>query len=194
MPAMPVPVAGERESLLEYLRYQHSAFLAVSRGLTDEQARLSPTVSTLCIGGLIKHVTTMEYAWTQQVISEDPLPDDPRSLTGMMADHADQYRVHDDESLEGLLATFREQNAETLHVFGEADLDAPIVVPAHIQMIYEDPHWTTRWVLLHIIEEMARHAGHADVIRETIDGSTMYQLLADLEGWAAAARARAAQA
>jgi hypothetical protein len=67
MPAMPVPVAGERESLLEYLRYQHSAFIAVSRGLTDEQARRTPTTSTLCIGGLIKHVTTMECAWTQQV-------------------------------------------------------------------------------------------------------------------------------
>jgi hypothetical protein len=44
-----------------------SAFLAVSHGLTDEQARSTPTVSTLCIGGLIKHVTTMEYAWTLQV-------------------------------------------------------------------------------------------------------------------------------
>ena len=53
--------------MLEYLKYQHTAFLAVSHGLTDEQARSTPTVSTLCIGGLIKHVTTMEYAWTLQV-------------------------------------------------------------------------------------------------------------------------------
>jgi hypothetical protein len=43
-----------------------------------------------------------------------------------------------------------------------SNLDATIVVPGHVQIIYEDPHWTTRWVLLHIIEEMARHAGHAD--------------------------------
>lgn len=62
------------------------------------------------------------------------------------------------------------------------DLDATIVVPDYIQAIYEDPHWTVRWVLLHIIDEMARHAGNADIIRESIDGATMYQLLAALEG------------
>jgi Protein of unknown function (DUF664) len=77
MPAMPTPVVGERDSLLEYLQYQRNAFLAVSRGLTDEQARSTPTTSTLCIGGLIKHVTTMEYAWTRQVASGEASPDDP---------------------------------------------------------------------------------------------------------------------
>lgn len=55
-------------------------------------------------------------------------------------------------------------------------------MPDYIQAIYEDPHWTVRWVLLHIIDEMARHAGNADIIRESIDGATMYQLLAALEG------------
>jgi uncharacterized damage-inducible protein DinB len=182
MLAMPLPVAGERQGLLEYLKYQHTAFFAVSHGLTDEQARCTPTVSTLCIGGLIKHVTTMQYAWTQQVASGDPLPDDPRSLVGMMADLADQQSVHDDESLDSLLAAYRAQNAETLRVFAEADLDGTIVVPDHIQALYEDPHWTVRWALLHIIEEFTRHAGHADIIRESIDGATMYQLLAALEG------------
>ena len=181
MLAMPLPVTGERQALLEYLKYQHSAFLAVSHGLTDEQARCTPTVSALCIGGLIKHVTTMEYAWTQPVTSEDLRPDDPRSLLGMMADLADPHTFHDDESLDSLLEAYKAQNAETLRVFAEADLDATIVVPDHIQALYEDPHWTVRWVLLHIIEEFTRHAGHADIIRESIDGSTMYQLLAALE-------------
>ena len=182
MLAMPLPVAGERQGLLEYLKYQHSAFLAVSHGLTDEQARCTPTVSALSIGGLIKHVTTMEYGWTQPVTSEDLRPDDPRSLLGMMADLADPHTFHDDESLDSLLEAYKAQNAETLRVFAEADLDATIVVPDHIQALYEDPHWTVRWVLLHIIEEFTRHAGHADIIRESIDGSTMYQLLAALEG------------
>ena len=181
MLAMPLPVGGERQGLLEYLKYQHTAFLAVSHGLTDEQARCTPTVSALCIGGLIKHVTTMEYAWTLPVTSGDLRPDDPRSLLGMMADLADQQIVQDDESLDRLLAAYRAQNAETLKVFTEADLDATIVVPDHIQALYEDPHWTVRWVLLHIIEEFTRHAGHADIIRESIDGSTMYQLLFALD-------------
>ncbi len=57
-------------------------------------------------------------------------------------------------------------------------------VPPHVRAIYADPcEWTVRWVVLHIIEEMARHAGHADIIRESIDGATMYELLAALEGW-----------
>lgn len=182
--AMPLPVAGERHCLLEYLTYQHTALFAAAHGLTDEQARRTPTTSPLCIGALIKHVTTLQYAWTQQAaVGELIAPaEDPRSLTGMMADLADQHTFHDDENLAGLLNAYREQNAVTLQVFAEADLDAKISVPEHLQALYEDPHWTVRWVLLHMIEELARHAGHADIIRESIDGKTMYELLLALEG------------
>jgi hypothetical protein len=182
--AMPSPVAGERESLIEYLKYQHTALFAAAYGLTDEQARCTPSVSPLCIGGLIKHVTTLQYAWTQQAALGKVLApaEDSRSLTGMMLDLAEQHTFHDDETLDGLLGTYREQNAETLRVFAEAQLDATIVVPDHLQGLYDDPHWTARWVLLHLIEELARHAGHADIIRESIDGATMYQLLVALEG------------
>jgi Protein of unknown function (DUF664) len=45
--------------------------------------------------------------------------------------------------------------------------------------------WSVRWILLHLVEEIARHAGHADIIRETIDGATMYELMAAAEGWPA---------
>lgn len=181
--AMPLPVAGERDSLLQYLTYQHTALLAAANGLTDEQARSTPTVSPLCIGALIKHATTLQYAWTQQSALGQVLApaEDIRSLTGMMADLADQHTCRDGDNLNGLLGAFKKQNSETLRVFTEADLDAIIVVPEHLQAIYIDPHWTVRWVLLHLIEELARHAGHADIIRESIDGATMYQLLMDLE-------------
>jgi uncharacterized damage-inducible protein DinB len=181
MLAMPSPVAGERQGLLEFLKFHHTAFLAVSHGLTDEQARSTPTSSTLCIGGLIKHVTTMQYAWTQPVTSDGRQPDDPRSLLGLVTGYADHHTVDDDESLDILLAAYKAQNYETLRVFAEADLDAPIVLPDHYQAFYKDPHWTVRWALLHIIEEFTRHAGHADIIRESIDGATMYQLLAALD-------------
>ena len=182
MLAMPLPVTGERQALLEYLKYQHTAFLAVSHGLNDEQASSTPTVSALCIGMLITHVTLMQYAWTLPVTSADLRPDDPRSLLGMMADLENKDTVRDNESLDDLLAAYRAQNAETLKVFAEADLDATIAVPDHLQALYVDPHWTVRWALLHIIEEFTRHAGHADIIRESIDGSKMYELLFALEG------------
>jgi hypothetical protein len=130
-------------------------------------------------------VTTMEYAWTQQVAAPaDLLPQDPRSLAGMMANLADQHEMRADDSLAELLTAFEEQNTKTLRVFAEADLDATVDVPDHIRAIYIDPgDWTVRWVVLHLIEELTRHAGHADIIRESIDGATMYELLAALEGW-----------
>jgi hypothetical protein len=175
MSVIPVPVAGERQSLLEFLRFHHSALLAVSHGLTDEQARSTPTVSTLCIGGLIKHVTVVAYAWTQQVVMEaEQLLDDPWSLVGMMSHREEQHRMRDDESLSELLAAFDAQTAETTRVFSDTDLDAPMVVPDHIRRVCENAHWTARWALMNINEEMARHAGHADLIRESIDGATMF--------------------
>ena len=63
MPALASPVSDERSALREYLSYHQSAFFAVSYGLTDEQARLTPTDSALSIGGLIKHVTGMQRTW-----------------------------------------------------------------------------------------------------------------------------------
>jgi hypothetical protein len=78
----------------------------------------------------------MEYAWTQQVAVEpDLLLQDPWSLVGMMSHRDDQLVMRDDDSLTELLAALEGQNAETLRVFAEADLDASIVVPDHIQAI-----------------------------------------------------------
>jgi uncharacterized damage-inducible protein DinB len=184
---MPSPAVGELASLLEYLRYQHQAFLVTSFGLTDEEARRTPTASRLCIGGLIKHVTTMEYAWMQQVLAPPDLPQDPWSLEGMMvtwAHREQQFVMRDDDTLNGLLETLREQNAATMRILSDADLDATVQVPNHICAAYGvAADCTVRWVVLHLIEEFTRHAGHADIIRESTDGATMYELLAAVEHW-----------
>ena len=81
---------------------------------------------------------------------------------------------HDDESLAELLTAFDAQNTDTIRVFSEGDLDMTIVVPEHVGRVCEVAHWTARWALMNINEEMARHAGHADIIRESIDGATMF--------------------
>ena len=185
MPGLPSPVADERDGLREFLAFNQRAFFAVAYGLTDEQARATPTVSTLSIGGLIKHVTGMQFAWTQRVTAAPEFPPpDPRSLEAQMANYADQYVMREDETLEGLLKGLAAQNAETLRAFAEADLDAPVPVPHHVPWFPRDiDSWSARWVALHIIEELTRHAGHADIIRETIDGATMYELMAAYEEW-----------
>ncbi|MCB0946716.1 MAG: DUF664 domain-containing protein, partial [Mycobacterium sp.] len=76
------------------------------------------------------------------------------------------------------------QNAETLRLAQTADLDAAVPVPRDSPWFPKDVEaWSVRWVFLHVISELARHAGHADIIRESIDGATMYELIAAVEHW-----------
>ena len=78
----------------------------------------------------------------------------------------------------------REQSAETLRILAEAELTTLVPVPHEVPWFPQDlDHWNVRWVALHLIEELTRHAGHADIIRESIDGATMYELMAAKEEW-----------
>ena len=185
MPGMPPPASDERQSLLEFLRFNQNAFVAVAYGLTDEQARSTPSVSTLSIGGLIKHATGVQKGWAQRATSAPDFPPrDERPMEEIMAEYADQYLMRDDETLEQLLDELRRQNEETLRVIASADLDAAVPVPHDVPWFPQDiDHWSVRWVALHLIEELTRHAGHADIIRESIDGATMYELMAANEEW-----------
>jgi hypothetical protein len=182
---MPPPAADERQTLIEFLRFNQNAFFAVAYGLTDEQARSTPSVSALSIGGLIKHVAGVEKSWAQRAACAPDLPPrDERPMQEIMAEYADQHVMRDDETLDQLLDELRQQNAETLRVFAQADLNAPVPVPLEVPWFPKDiDHWPVRWVAMHLVEEMTRHAGHADIIRESIDGATMYELLAAMEEW-----------
>jgi hypothetical protein len=185
MPGMPPPASDERQSLLEFLRFNQNAFFAVAYGLTDNQARSKPSVSALSIGGLIKHAANVQKGWAQRAASAPSMPPkDDRPIEDIMAEYADEYVMRDDETLDQLLDKLRRQNAATQRVFEEADLDAPVPVPHDVPWFPQDiDHWSVRWVALHLIEELTRHAGHADIIRESIDGATMYELMAANEEW-----------
>lgn len=185
MPGMPPPAADERHSLLEFLAFQQNAFFAVAYGLTDEQARSTPLVSSLSIGGLVKHAAGVQKGWVQRAGCAPQFPpSDDRPMEEVMAEYADQYVMHDDETLDELLDALRAQNAETLRVFTGKDLGEQVPVPHDVPWFPQDlEHWNVRWVAMHIIEELSRHAGHADIIRESIDGATMYELMAAHEQW-----------
>lgn len=185
MPGMPPPADGERNTLLEFLAFAQNAFFAAAYGLTDEQARSTPSVSALSIGGLIKHAADVQSGWMARVAAAPEFPpQDPRPIEEQMASYQDQYLMGDDETLGGLLDRLREQNAETLKLFTERDLDTPVPVPQQVPWFPKDVEaWTVRWVAMHLLEELNRHAGHADIIRESIDGATMYELMAGVEGW-----------
>ncbi|BBX84385.1 DinB family protein [Mycolicibacterium aubagnense] len=185
MAGLPTPAGDERQTLINFLAFQQDAFAAVAHGLTDEQARSTPSVSALSVGGLIKHVTAVQAGWVSRAVAAPGFPPrDTRPMAEQMAEHEDQLTMRDDEKLGDLLDALRAQNTETLRVFAELDLDALVPVPHEVPWFPSDiDHWSVRWVGMHIIEELSRHAGHADIIRESIDRATMYELLAAEEEW-----------
>ena len=185
MPALAPPVAGDRSALRGFLAFHQSAYFAVSYGLTDEQARSTPSVSPLSIGGLVKHVTRMQRTWMARVAAAPGAPpQDTRPFNEIAKEFGDQHVMRPDEMLDGLLRAFEAENTKSLRLVETADLDAAVPVPREVPWFPKDQEaWSVRWVILHVINELARHAGHADIIRETIDGATMYELIAGLEGW-----------
>src|SRR5687767_9957606 len=156
MPGNPPPAADERGSLIEFLRFNQNAFFAVAHGLTDEQARSTPSASALSIGGLIKHATGVQKGWMDRVTAApDFPPPDERPMEELMAEYADQYVMRDDETLEQLLDGLRAQNADTLRIFAEADLDTPVPVPHDVPWFPQDvDYWSVRWVAMHLLEEL----------------------------------------
>jgi uncharacterized damage-inducible protein DinB len=187
MPAMPPPVADERQALRDYLLQQNYAYRALAFGLTDDQARATPTVSALSIGALIKHATGCQRMWMVRVAAAPQAPPaDDRPMQQRRAEYADEFVMRDDETLADLLGRLEAQNAETLRLVETSDLDAAVPVPRDAPWFPKDVDaWSVRWVLFHVIEELARHAGQGDIIRESLDGATLYELLGALEGWPA---------
>jgi uncharacterized damage-inducible protein DinB len=168
---------------LAYVEQQRDGLRNAAYGLTDEQARLQPTAGTLSIGGLLKHVADMETTWVDMILQRDRGDASNRGED----DYANGFQLQADETLADALARFDAVARETDAIVSQiASLDQPVPVPKGVPWFPDDVDaWTVRWVLLHLIEEIARHAGHADIVRESIDGATMYPLMAAVEGWPA---------
>ena len=161
--------SSERHDILETLD-KHRGFLRQAvQGISDEQARLRPTGSELCLGGLVKHVGQVEANWANFIV-EGPGDQGPPDEAAFAA-HAAGFRMEDDETLDGLLATYDEIAKRTDDlVTSLASLDVSHPLP-EAPWFAPGARWSARRALLHIVAETAQHAGHADIIRETIDGS-----------------------
>jgi len=167
-PTDPGTLGGERADLLESLR-KHRFFLTLTvRGLSDEQARLRPTASELCLGGIVKHVTQAERNWVRFIEQgPDAVPD--HTSSEVFAEWLDGHTMRDDETLAGILEGYEAMARGTDELVATVDLDASQPLPA-APWFEPGARWSARRVLLHIMAETAQHAGHADIIRETIDG------------------------
>ena len=179
MPGQAPVVTDERGQLLAYLAQQRLVLKLTAYGLTDEQARSAPSVSSLTVGGLIKHVASVERYWIELVLQRqsDPVDDED--------DYGSNFRVEPGESLASILGMYDAVARETESVIEKiADLGQPVPVPKGVPWFPDDlDAWSVRWVLLHIATETARHAGHADIVRESVDGATAFPLMAAAEGW-----------
>jgi hypothetical protein len=184
MPAQAPPVTDERSALVAYLVQQQDAFRAAIFGLSDEQAgRATASPSTLTVGSLLKHVTQVQESWLRCVLAAPGRPTDDRTMEQKYADHQDAWTWHEHDSVEAALASYDDVSARVLGAVRTVDLDAPVPVPPAPWNPSDIEAWSVRWVWFHLVEELARHAGHADIVREGVDGATMYELVAGREGW-----------
>lgn len=165
-------VTGERADLLETLRAHREFLRFTARGLTDEQARRRTTVSELTVGGLIKHVAATEQSWADFMRGEpSPMSDidwsnpDP----ALLAAYQNEFRLLPDETLDGVLDRYARVAATTDELVATLDLDQSYPLPT-APWFPPDTQRSVRRVILHIIAETAQHAGHADIVREALDG------------------------
>jgi uncharacterized damage-inducible protein DinB len=156
---------GERADLLASLQ-RHRGFLRYTvRDLTDEQARRRTTVSALSLGGLIKHVALTERGWATFIL------EGPAAPSTSVDDWMGGFQLQEGETLAGALAEYDQVARRTDQLVATLpDLDASQPLP---EAPWFEPglHWSARRVLLHIIAETSQHAGHADILRESLDGA-----------------------
>lgn len=161
---MTPPLSGERADLLAALASHRALLRRTVRDLTDDQARERTTASDLCLGGLIKHVAEMERRWTRFAAGG------AEAMQSVPTDWANQFRLLEDETLEGVLAEFARAAAETDALLATRDLDTSWPLPAE-PWFEPGARWSVRTVFLHLLAEISQHAGHADIIRESLDGA-----------------------
>jgi uncharacterized damage-inducible protein DinB len=162
---------AERSDLLAMLATHRQFLRHTTRDLTDEQARARTTASELTLGGLIKHVTDVERGWTQFIVDGPSALGDASAMTEAdWAKRANEFRLLDGETLAGVLDAYEATAAATTELVAALpDLDATQPLPI-APWFAPSERWSARRALLHIITETAQHSGHADIIRESLDG------------------------
>jgi hypothetical protein len=163
------PSSHERDELISTLAKHRNFLRHTAKDLSDDQASERATTSELCVGGLIKHVTAVEDRWL------DFIEQGPSAMAGMtpeaMEAHANSFRMLPGETLTELLDRYEQVQARSEKLLR----DLPSLDDAH--PLPEAPwfevgaQWSARRVFLHILAETAQHAGHADIIREALDGA-----------------------
>lgn len=189
MPFFTPSVTSEADAAFTYLTQQCTQLKLTALDLTDEQARSTPTASGLSVSGLIVHGAQVVNNWLIQVkeptreVGEDDYRtvNEKLGLTAMFdgsalpdLDITEAVAIFD-EVIDGI------EDARAAVDDAGTDLGTEVPMPYNPWMP-NDFTMTVRWILWHLAAEIARHAGHADIIRESIDGAIAYQLNAQADG------------
>ena len=151
----PFLVANEKETLVAFLDYVRDAIIRKASNIDENEARRALVPSGTSLLSLVKHLTSVEVGWFQLAFAGRDVPYDRNDA------------LTEDDSREALIADYRTAIARSNEIVTECDdLDRALARPR------PEGDLSLRWVLVHMIEETARHAGHADIIREQLDGST----------------------
>jgi uncharacterized damage-inducible protein DinB len=152
--------AGEKESLYVSLDRHRDVVLWKLEGLDDEQLRRPMVPSGTNLLGLVKHLAAVEYGWFCQTFGRET-----ESLPFDENDENADLRVTPEETTQDILDFYTRARAAADAVINDLDVE-------DLGKAWYGDQVTLRWVLIHMIEETARHAGHIDIVRELIDGST----------------------
>jgi uncharacterized damage-inducible protein DinB len=173
-----VDVTGEKRDLLTLLQDQRNMLKVTARGLSDADARKQTTVSTLTIGALIKHLAHGEQGAAKVITERDENAefDMSRAMT--------EYEMTDDETIAGWLAEYDRAAAEFDRVIADAEsLDE--LIPQPTAPWQPEREWSSiRTMIAQLLRETAHHSGHADIIREALDGQTTMGAISEGQEWA----------
>jgi uncharacterized damage-inducible protein DinB len=176
MPGQVGPIGNEQEGLLAYLAQMRYVIRLTGYGLDGDQLRAAPTASPLTVGGLIKHAASTEEGWIATIRGV------PQEVN--YTEYEQNFRLADGETIDDVFERYDRIAERTEKTVAEiADLGYSVPVDKAPWNRSDVDSWSLRWVLLHLIQETARHTGHADIIRESVDGGTAYPLMAAAEGW-----------
>jgi hypothetical protein len=156
-----VGTAGERELLEGFLEYHRQVVSGKLRGLSEEDARRQLVTSSTTPIGLVKHAAAVERAWFQHYLAGQPR----EQIAGNARGDAARWEVGGDESITDVIAEYDESCAESRRIAAGFALDHTVLHDRLGQV-------SLRWIYVHMIREHARHIGHADILREQIDGAT----------------------
>ncbi|MFC9594339.1 DinB family protein [Streptomyces sp. NPDC056944] len=163
----------ERGAFLNFIEVQRAAVRRSLLGLTEEQAASRPSASELSLSGLAKHVAEVELGWLRMAQEQ------PNERQRTEETWGDAFRLVDGETIPGILAFWDDVAKQTeAFVRSAPSLDDTFPLPT-APWFPEDGRVSVRWMLLHLVQEMGRHAGHADIVRESLDGKGSFDLIAE---------------